>query len=185
MSEQKILLSAWPKLQSRAGSDDVTPVGRCSERSQKGFQRSPMLQCTSAKLRWHLYALAYLLFLCSHLNQNHSAEVPCCNTRWGAWCALTSFVARILLFLSEKKTCQQQRQNWNLSLLCPASFSAPQRDRSASLLTAHRNTEAVFLATFLSYSIVKAFLEKELRNLQFKLVTFHLHGEHRLTELEA
>ncbi len=34
----------------------MTPVRRCSERSHKRYQLSTMLQCTSAKLRYHLYA---------------------------------------------------------------------------------------------------------------------------------
>ena len=42
------LLSAQVKLQSPAGSHYVTPVGRCSERSQKGYQLSTLLQCTSS-----------------------------------------------------------------------------------------------------------------------------------------
>ncbi len=47
--DNKSLLSAQAKLQSGAGSYYVTPVGRCSERLQKGYQLSAMLQCTSAK----------------------------------------------------------------------------------------------------------------------------------------
>ena len=47
----KRVFSTQAKLQSLAGNHYVTPVGRCSERSQKGYQLSAMLHCTSAKLQ--------------------------------------------------------------------------------------------------------------------------------------
>ncbi len=50
-------LSAQLKLQSWSGSCYTTPIGRCFERSQKGYQLSTMLQCTSAKLALSQYAL--------------------------------------------------------------------------------------------------------------------------------